>query len=94
LATDSRNTEWWFYVRGEYGGGSWTIKRTNIPGMPQDQVDYNDIRAAVGFEFDSYSGLDGLVEVGIAFERELFYRSGTPTFYPNPSIFLGGQLAF
>jgi hypothetical protein len=94
LATDSRNTEWWLYARGDYGGGSWTIKRTNFPGVTQDQVDYNDLRVAVGFEFDSYSGLDGLVEVGFAFERELFYRSVTPTFHPTPSVFVGGQLAF
>jgi hypothetical protein len=94
LATDSRNTEWWFYARGEYGGGSWSIKRTNFPGVTQDRVDYNDIRVALGFEFDSYTGLDGLIEVGLAFERELVYRSATPDFFINPSVFLGAELAF
>jgi hypothetical protein len=94
MATDPWNTEWWFYARGEYGGGSWTIKRDNIAGEPIQEVDYNDLRAALGVEFDSYSRFDGLFEVGLAFERELYYRSATPTFHPTPTVFLGGQLAY
>ena len=42
------NYEVWGYIGGEYGGGSWTIKR--IGGMG-DQVDVNDIRAFVGLEW-------------------------------------------
>ncbi|HID77882.1 MAG TPA: hypothetical protein EYP56_18030 [Planctomycetaceae bacterium] len=99
LTTDSRNTEWWLYARGEYGGGSWTVRRAidlDGDGVANDidEVDYNDLRFAVGLEFDSYTGLDGLAEIGLAFERELFYRSSTPTFRPNPTVFVGGQLAF
>jgi hypothetical protein len=40
-------------------------------------------------------GLVGHVEVGIAFERELFYRDGlTDTFRPNPNVLLGGGVFF
>ena len=62
------NTDWWGYIRGEYGGGSWTIS-----GEPSD---YNDIRVGLGLEFDRFSGCNGLFEVGGAFEREL-YGQGT-----------------
>ncbi|MGI9430414.1 MAG: hypothetical protein ACR2NM_17260, partial [Bythopirellula sp.] len=31
------NTEWWWYVAGEYGGGSWTVNRVGL----DDRIDYN-----------------------------------------------------
>ncbi|MHC4181330.1 MAG: hypothetical protein ACYSWU_27855, partial [Planctomycetota bacterium] len=76
------------YARGEYGGGSWTINRlaSNVPGSftNPDLVGYNDLRASVGLEFIRLSGLTGLFEVGVSFDRELRYRSLSPTsFYPN-----------
>lgn len=77
----------WVYLRGEYGGGSWVL----TPAAPMDQIDqydYNDLRAALGVEFDNETGLDGLIEVGIAFERELVVRSTGEEFSPSTTIFL------
>ena len=93
------NTEWWFTIRGEYGGGAWTVVRVNpgdlaIDGL-LDSVDYNDLRCAVGLEWVNASGLSGLFEVGIAFEREIYYTSRLPeVFRPNTTVFLRGGLTY
>jgi len=84
--------EWWLYARGEYGGGAWTVKR--IDGS-HNSVDYNDIRVAVGAEFEKIGGLRGGFEVGIAFDREIFYvETPAANIHPSPTVFLGGSMAF
>jgi hypothetical protein len=91
------NTEWWWYVSGDYGGDTWTIKRTEGPAAGAvDLVDYNDIRVAVGLEFKRLnSGLTGLFEAGGAFDRELAYRSLSPaTFRPQSAFFLRAGVVF
>ena len=95
------NTEWWLYASGEYGGGTWTIKRDSgltarpAPSMgTMDTVDYNDIRIAVGLEFKTFRQLHGYFEVGFACSRELVYQSYSPNaFYPNNTVFFGAGLA-
>ena len=88
------NTDWWLFFRGEYGGGSWTIKGV-APGETDllAQRDYNDTRAAVGVEFDSASRADGFFEVGVAFEREI-YGDGIRIRTPNPTVFAGAGLHY
>ena len=88
------NVDWWLFFRGEYGGGSWTIKGVR-PGETDllAQRDYNDTRAAVGIEFDSTSRADGFFEAGVAFEREI-YGNGVRIFQPNPTVFLGAGLHY
>ena len=86
-------TEWWLYVRGEYGGDSWVVFRRSLGFV--DQVDYNDIRVALGTEFHRRGGMSGLFEVGVAVDRELYPRSGAPGPYPLPeTFFLRAGLAF
>jgi hypothetical protein len=82
-------------VRGEYGGGNWTVKRAfGVPGQIDD-VDYNDIRVASGLEFDKTGGIHGMFEVGVAFNREILYRSGVPDdYFPTTTVFLGGAIAY
>jgi len=94
------NTDWWAYIRGEYGGGAWTIKRDspflppNLEGIT-DRIDYNDIRVGVGLEFDTPNSCKGLFEVGGAFDREVVYAiTNTPPFRPSPTIYVRGALAF
>jgi hypothetical protein len=90
------NTDWWIYLRGEYGGGSWTVKRTEpFPGQTfVERVDYNDMRAGIGLEFDTPKSWKGLWEVGVAFNRELYYQSQGPAFEPNTTVYVRGSLAF
>ena len=71
-----RNREGWGYVGGEYGGGSWTIERTQAGGPTiDDQVDINDVRAFIGVEWIGSRRVTGFFEFGYAFNRELVFRS-------------------
>ena len=93
-------TEWWFYARGEYGGGAWTVDTDPVFGGSATRVDYNDMRAALGFDFETVRGLNGLVEVGLTFEREIYYPKVQPpfsspfVFNPDPTVFVRGGLAY
>ncbi len=85
----------WAYLRGEYGGGSWDVQRhPEMGGGTREEVDYNDIRVAVGFEFENPNAVAGQLEIGVAFERELHYRTSRPDFNPNATVLVGGVLAF
>ncbi|MEL7496351.1 MAG: hypothetical protein AAFN77_01985 [Planctomycetota bacterium] len=64
--------EVWGYIGAEYGGGSWAIDRSN--GTP-DQVDINDVRSFLGFEWMGPRRVTGFMEIGYVFEREIIYRS-------------------
>ena len=87
------NTEWWGYLRGEYGGGAWTVSRLRS-GNRTDLVGYNNCEA-VGVEFIRLGGLTGLFETGVAFERNLRYKSMSPAkYYPNTTVFLHAGLAY
>jgi hypothetical protein len=72
-ATTIADTEIWWYVGAEYGGGSWTIKHPDISAS--DRIDINDIRIFLGFDFSRPSGFTGFVEGGYVFEREIIYVS-------------------
>ena len=92
-------TDWWVYLRGEYGGGAWTVRRADSanPAIADgiDFVDYDDMRVALGLEFKRPGGFTGLFEGGVAFERQLQYASQLPgVFYLNISFFLRAGLAF
>ena len=68
-------THVWWYLAGEFGGGSWTFERT---GGDNDRIDINDIRAIFGFEFGSAEMLKAgqrraFVEVGYVWDREVIY---------------------
>ncbi len=88
---DLGDTQLWAYVRGEYGGGNWAVQR--VDGT-FERVDYNDLRVMAGIDFDRAAGLSGLFEVGVAFDREIVYRSPTPTFRPEPAVVLRAGLVY
>ena len=91
------NVEWWWFIDGEYGGGTWTIKRgpdSSIPGEV-DLVDYNDIRVGGGLEFKRINGFTGMFEAGYSCDRELVYRSQHPkTFRPDGTFYLRAGLTY
>lgn len=68
------STEWWWYLSGEYGGGSWTVDRVAL----EDRMDYNDIRALLGLEWQTSTQATGHLEIGFAFDREFQFESGQP----------------
>jgi hypothetical protein len=69
LSTVGTHEVWW-YIAGEYGGGAWTIKRTDDT---TDRVDINDIRVSLGLEFTGPRNFTGFGEIGYVFQRELYY---------------------
>ena len=86
------SVEWWLYAMGDYGGGNWSIVRTS---GDKDEFDYNDIRLAVGLEFNTPRNFTGFFETGVAVERELRYRSGLPdVYYARPTVLLHGGVAY
>ena len=87
------NTEWWIYARGEYGGGSWYVTADGPPGT-RDQLDYNDLRFASGLEIRRHSQLSGLIEFGVAFNRELLQKTTHDKFKPSTTMFLGAALMY
>ena len=67
------NTDWTFYVQGNYGGGSWTM---SDPEEGATYItDYNDIRFGLGVEFTNYALINGFFEFGGAFNRELYSQN-------------------
>ncbi len=88
--TTYSNTQWWVYLAGKYGGGAWSLEE---PAGALRGLDYNDIRISVGIEFDTLNSLDGLFEVGVAFDRELF-RHQNDVMALNSTVFLRGGLVY
>lgn len=79
-------TDWWIYLAGEYGGGSWTFERTD---GTSDQFDYNDIRLMVGIESFGASGAHWMFEAGWVTDRQIVYRSELPpNFDPSDTFML------
>lgn len=86
------NSEVWWYVAGEYGGGSWTFDRST---GDSDQFDYNDLRVILGLETVGGPRLRMFAEVAYLFEREIVYRNGPPDEYQlSDSFMFRGGLAF
>ncbi|BBO33027.1 hypothetical protein PLANPX_2639 [Lacipirellula parvula] len=67
--------QWWWYVAGEYGGGAWTITRSEDGPADgaRDDIDYNDIRVMLGLEWETQTRLHGHAEIGYVFDREIVY---------------------
>jgi len=70
----------WGYIGGEYGGGSWTIRRP-LPIPLSDRVDLNDIRLIAGFEWGLSDELrsgqrTGFIEAGWILDREVIFAAG------------------
>ena len=79
----------WWYITGDYGGGSWTIERDD---GSDDSVDINDIRVMAGLEWGLTNLIQvgrrtGFAEIGYVFDRELIYRrSPEDNLYPDDGI--------
>jgi hypothetical protein len=66
----------WWYLAADYGGGSWTIKRTD---GTSDSVDINDLRVMSGIEWGASDAMRAgrrvaFFESGYVFNREIEYR--------------------
>lgn len=69
----------WWYLAGDYGGGSWTVTRED---GDEERVDLNELRAMIGLEWGFSDGIrqgrrTAFAEVGYVFDRELVYEDNT-----------------
>lgn len=81
----------WLYLAGEFGGGIWAVERAS---GSLDMVDYTDFRLVLGIQRKVIGGLDGRLEVGYSFGREIQYASATPDFKPADTVMLRGGLTY
>ena len=105
LVRSSFNTDWWGYLSGELGGGSWTVERLAPAG--KDRIDINDIRVMVGVEFKPTPVIAGAApavgrsyvgyfEAGYVFEREIIFVSNllAMKYTPSSTFMLRAGLRF
>jgi hypothetical protein len=91
------SSQWWYYFAGEYGGGAWTVERDPLgpAGGIDDNIDYNDLRAIFGLEFETQTQAHGHIEVGYVFDREIIYNSDLPErFEPDDTVMLRAGFDF
>ncbi len=81
----------WLYLAGEFGGGSWAVRRAS--GL-NDVITLSDFRVILGWERKVLFGLDGHVEAGYVFGRRVDYKSGTPVFKPSDTVMLRGGFSY
>lgn len=86
------NNEVWWYVGGEYGGGSWTIDRG---ADASERIDINDIRVYVGIDWSYLDQRSGYLQIGYVFERDLIYeRTSTDNLELDDTFTVGAGILF
>lgn len=87
------NSQLWWYLGAEYGGGAWTISREEAPDAgASERIDINDIRVLVGLEWHNLNRWYGFIEGGYVFDREIYYVvvPGDRTKLDNTFMLRGG----
>jgi len=85
------NTDLWWYVAGEIGGGQWAIERD--ASHVRDLFDYYDLRLVLGLDLQSYQGPRGYVEAGYVFNREIDLRT-SGIFKPDDTLMIRTGLRY
>ena len=90
------NKQVWWYVGGEYGGGSWTIDREEEPmeGI-RERMDINDIRIYAGLECWNLNRYYAFAEIGYVFNREIvFYRVPEDSMNVDDTVMVRGGISW
>jgi len=87
----TEEVEDWAYVAGEFGGGTWAIRRAT--GV-DDVLTYRDFRVLLGLERKALGGLDGRLEIGYVFGRELQFAGGAPDIEPEDTVMVRAGLTY
>lgn len=90
--TSFGSADWWWYVAGEYGGGSWTVERAGTG----DRIDYNDMRLAFGLEWQAPNQARGHLEIGYVFDREILFgdTQDPARFKPDDAVMFRAGIGF
>jgi hypothetical protein len=84
--------EWWAYVAGEFGGGSYAVK--DAGGFGENVVTLSDLRLILGVERRVNMGINSRIEVGYVFNRKIEFQESLPTFQPDPTLMVRGGLSY
>jgi hypothetical protein len=84
LSETDRETRW-IYAGGEFGGGSWAIRRED---RSDDIVTYSVLRFLIGYEAKRTAGFSPRVEIGYLFNRRIEYVSGVGDYDPDSAFML------
>jgi len=83
--------EYWGYIGGELGGGSWAIEREDGSA---DVITYRDLRLITGVEIKRSKQKLVFFEVGFLFNREFEFESGIGDFDAPETVMLRAGAAF
>ncbi len=86
VLNDSQISQW-LYLGGEFGGGSWAIRRSNA-ARSMDIATYSDLRLILGLDTKKTTGETSFLEIGYVFDRELEYKSDVGNFDPDETFFV------
>lgn len=94
--TVGTNDVWW-YLSGDFGGGSWTIERAD---GSTDSIDINDLRVAFGLEWGRAEAIragrrTAFLEIGYVFEREVeYFRNPEDNFEPDSAVMFSAGFGY
>lgn len=87
LVSEKSDESHWVYLGGEFGGGSWAIRRDD-PNRSMDIVTYSDLRLVLGMDSIEVGGNTCFYEIGYVFDRKLEYESNVGNFRPDETFFI------
>jgi hypothetical protein len=81
----------WFYVAGEFGGGTWAVERN--PRFA-DELTMRDFRVVFGYEYKTNARVQALVEFGYVFGRSVEYQSDDFEYEPGDAMMMRASVSF
>ncbi|MBM4005362.1 MAG: hypothetical protein FJ295_19065 [Planctomycetes bacterium] len=84
----TRDSEFWCYLAGQFGGGSWAIEQPDGTNL---QMTYGDLRLTIGCEWSGPGRCAGQIEAGYVFARDISVL-GSSVFFPSDTFLLQASL--
>jgi hypothetical protein len=85
----TRGGEFWCYLAGQFGGGSWAIEQPDGTNL---QMTYGDLRLTLGCEWSGPGRCSGHFEAGYVFARDISVLSSS-VFFPSDTFLFQASLA-
>lgn len=91
LSSPAPGTEYWLYVAGEFGGGTWAVQRAD---GTSDVLTARDYRLLLGLERKAPGRFSGVLEAGYVFGRRFEYERPTPELRPDDTLLVRAGLTY